>query len=292
MSFQEFVESEGYKKIMAKVYGFGASIVLIGALFKIQHWPFAGPMLIVGLFTEALIFFLSAFEPLHHDLDWTLVYPELAGLQEIEDGIDNTVAKKQPEISALEKFDKMLLEANIGPDLFEKLSKGMNNLGTQAGKIADMTDASVATQQYAKNVEGAAKSVEKLSDSYQKSADAINKTAEVVSTSGESYKNLLEGLNKNFSSIGTNSKHQAEQQEVLTKNLSALNAVYEMQLKSSNDNLQATQSVASGIFRIVDDLKSTASDVAQYKDEVAKLSKNLSALNTVYGNILSAMNIK
>ena len=87
MSIAELTESEGYKKFMGKVYGFGASIVLVGALFKIQHYPGASPMLVVGLLTEALIFFFSAFEPLHEELDWTLVYPELAGLDEIEEGI-------------------------------------------------------------------------------------------------------------------------------------------------------------------------------------------------------------
>ena len=84
MSISELVETEGYKKFMAKVYGWGAAIVLLGALFKIQHYPGASIMLVVGLSTEAIIFFFSAFEPLHQELDWTLVYPELAGLDEIE----------------------------------------------------------------------------------------------------------------------------------------------------------------------------------------------------------------
>ena len=82
MSISELVETEGYKKFMAKVYGWGAAIVLLGALFKIQHYPGASIMLVVGLSTEAIIFFFSAFEPLHQELDWTLVYPELAGLDE------------------------------------------------------------------------------------------------------------------------------------------------------------------------------------------------------------------
>ena len=89
MSISELVESEGYKKFMGKLYGWGASVVIIGALFKIQHYPGASPMLVVGLSVEALIFFFSAFEPLHEEIDWTLVYPELAGLDEIEEGVSN-----------------------------------------------------------------------------------------------------------------------------------------------------------------------------------------------------------
>lgn len=289
MSINEIVESEGYKKVMAKIYGWGASVVILGALFKIMHWPGASIMLIVGLGTEALIFFLSAFEPLHEELDWTLVYPELAGLEEIEDGIDNGLTKKEEEISPREELNKMLDAATVE---FGKLGDGMTNLKKTVDNMTDITDATVATEKYAKNINTAATAVEKLGASYDKSASAINTTSDVVSKSGEDYKKLLESLNKNFESIGTNSSAQAEQQSLLTQNLSALNAVYELQLKSSNDNLQATESVASGITGIVSDLKSTAEDVAKYKEEVAKLSTNLSALNNVYGNILTAMNVK
>jgi gliding motility-associated protein GldL len=82
MSLAELVESSGWKNFIAKLYGLGASVVIIGALFKIQHWPFAGTMLTIGLCVEAVIFFFSAFEPLHEEINWALVYPELAGLPE------------------------------------------------------------------------------------------------------------------------------------------------------------------------------------------------------------------
>jgi len=84
MSLAELVQSSGWKNFIAKLYGLGASVVIIGALFKIQHWPLAGTMLTIGLLTEAVIFFFSAFEPLHEEVDWSLVYPELAGIPEDE----------------------------------------------------------------------------------------------------------------------------------------------------------------------------------------------------------------
>src|SRR5512133_3827018 len=84
MSLAELVQSSGWKNFIAKLYGLGASVVIIGALFKIQHWPLAGTMLTIGLLTEAVIFFFSAFEPLHEEIDWSLVYPELAGIPEDE----------------------------------------------------------------------------------------------------------------------------------------------------------------------------------------------------------------
>jgi gliding motility-associated protein GldL len=86
MSLAEIVQSSGWKNFIAKLYGLGASVVIIGALFKIQHWPLASLMLTIGLMTEAVIFFFSAFEPLHEEVDWSLVYPELAGIPDEEAG--------------------------------------------------------------------------------------------------------------------------------------------------------------------------------------------------------------
>ena len=135
MSISELVETDGWKKFMAKVYGWGASVVMVGALFKIQHYPGAGPMLVVGLLTEAVIFFFSAFEPVHAEIDWTLVYPELIPTPEGEEieGIQDTTplttflkeklagkiegggfgGGNGKEESALEKFDSLLEQGKL-----------------------------------------------------------------------------------------------------------------------------------------------------------------------------------
>lgn len=296
MSIDELVESQGYKQFMQKLTGIGASVVLVGALFKIQHYPGASIMLVVGLLTEALIFFFSAFEPLHEEIDWTLAYPELAGLDNIEEGMDNNIVGRRKGgnggTSALERFDELLEKSNLGSEIFDKLGQGLNNLSTTVSSMNNITSATIATDKYAKNIDSAADSVKGLSDSFNASSQAITKTSKIVSESGDSYQTLLTGLNANFKSIGENGKVQAEQTEMLTKNLSALNAVYELQLKSSSSNLKATETVSTGMTKIMEDLKSTSEDVAKYKEEVGKLSKNLASLNTVYGNMLAAMNVK
>ena len=122
MGLNELVRSNGYKQFMAKLYGWGASVVILGALFKIMHFPGAGPMLIAGMGTEALIFFMSAFEPLHVDYNWALVYPELAVGDDIpESGKGKDKAKKNlPQGTPTQQVDKMLEEAKIGPELIER----------------------------------------------------------------------------------------------------------------------------------------------------------------------------
>ena len=119
-SLADIVESSGWRKFMAKLYGWGASVVIIGALFKIQHWKFAGLFLTIGLLTEAIIFFFSAFEPLHEELDWTLVYPELAGMSE-QDEMDEM--KELVVVSAavrLERIEDLLGEARISEETHKR----------------------------------------------------------------------------------------------------------------------------------------------------------------------------
>ncbi|MFN5883799.1 MAG: gliding motility protein GldL, partial [Bacteroidota bacterium] len=149
---------------MAKVYGFGAAIVIVGALFKIMHWPGANPMLIVGLGTEAMIFFISAFEPLHKEIDWSIVYPELAGIESDEERPKGTVSQQ---------LDKMLEEAKVGPDLIKSLGTGIKSLSDNVSNLKDLSSAAAATDEYTKNVTQATQSVSGLSSSYAKDADAM-----------------------------------------------------------------------------------------------------------------------
>jgi len=265
MGLASLTQGKGFKNFMAKLYGWGAAVVILGALFKIQHWEGAGLMLTVGLLTEAVIFFFSAFEPPHEDVDWSLVYPELAGMH--EPGHDKHKKKKIDPIA--QELDKLLTEAKIGPDLIASLGTGMKTLGENAARMSDLSSASVATDDYVKNVQTASKSVGSLAGAYDKATQAMNS----LSTSSDDVK----VYNDQVSSAG--------------KNLAALNAIYELQLQDSNKHLKETSKFYDGINELMSNLNSSVEDTKRYKDEVNKLAKNLSSLNTVYGNMLSAMNV-
>ena len=171
MGLAELTQGKKFKNFMAKLYGWGASIVIVGALFKIQHWPFSGFFLVLGLGTEAVIFFFSAFEPPHEDVDWSLVYPELAGMGDDDHGKREKRKKADP---VAQKLDALMADAKIGPELIESLGTGLKSLGDNAGKLADLSDASVATNDYVKNVAKAATEVGNMSNSYTKAAAAID----------------------------------------------------------------------------------------------------------------------
>lgn len=256
-----------WKSFMAKLYGFGAAIVIVGAMFKIMHWPGAGPMLVVGLSTEAVIFFFSAFEPPHEEIDWSLVYPELAGMHGEEGETNDHKKIEEDKGSVTEQLDAMFEEAKIGPELIASLGEGMRSLGDQASKLNNITDASVATNDYVSSVKSAAKNVSTLSDSYSKAAES------------------LMGLTVN----NDESASFGDQIVKVSKNLAALNASYELQLQGSNDHLKATSKFYDGLESLMKNLNDSVDDTRRYKDQIAQLSSNLESLNTIYGNMLTAM---
>jgi gliding motility-associated protein GldL len=295
MSLAELVQSSGWKNFIAKLYGLGASVVCVGALFKIQHWPLAGTMLTVGLLTEGVIFFFSAFEPLHEEIDWSLVYPELAGIpEEGEEELPSHGGKYRGAVGAgagfsgggggsvaLSKFDEMLEKAEITPDLFQKLGVGMKKLGDATSNMNVMGDISAASNKYMNSINGATDSLGRLAESYQTTTKVINET-------GSTYKNMADSL----SQIEVGGKSYQQQLEVLNKNLSALNAVYELQKKGADDHLKESDALFKGVQGLMKDLTESAGDTKKYREQITKLNDNISALNNVYGNMLSAMNVK
>lgn len=272
MSLSDVFHSKAYKNFMAKLYGIGAAIVILGALFKLQHYPGAEIMLIVGLGVEALIFFFSAFEPLHQEPNWELVYPELATGEAVD-----------PELSAARRgggggygtgitgeLDKMLEEANIDSELIERLGDGMRTLGENAAQLKGVTTAAAATESYVNSLQAASEKVATLSESYERASEAITGMTS-TSEEGQSF---------------------GEQMQKVSKNLAALNNVYELQLKGSSAHLEATEKFQSQVTDMMSNLSDSVEDTRLYKENMAMLTKNLTDLNNVYGNMLKAMTIK
>ena len=245
MSFKEFSESKKYKNFMAKVYGIGASIVLVGALFKLTHMSLFGwsgaanTMLTLGLLTEAIIFFFSAFEPAHLEPDWSLVYPELWDLYH---GDEPNAAKPKAGVRSnggnisgdaiTEQLNAMFEKANINAATMERLSQGLNKLSDNAAKIADVSEAVAATSNYTK---------------------AMNKASETAME-----------LDAQMSKTATNA------------------AMFSDTSKKMNDTMAL----------YIEKVNASATSTDNLNHQLNDLSKRMTAMNTVYGNMLNAMNIK
>ena len=250
---------------MGMIYGIGAAIVILGAMFKILHLPGAGLMLGVGLTTEAVIFFLSAFEKPHTDPDWSLVYPELAGMD--GHGSNKDKDKKAPK-SVSQELDSMFAEAKVEPELIRSLGDGLRTFGDKVSTISNAADAAGATSEFSAKVKSASASVGQLEVAY---ANAATSLEGIASTTGDA-------------------KAYQEQMHKLAGNLSSLNTMYEMELQDQNNNMKKISSFYGSINETMQQFSDSVNDAKSFRSEVGKLTQNLSALNSVYGNMLSAMN--
>ncbi len=391
MGLSNIVKSRGFRNFMAKLYGIGAAVVILGALFKINHYQGADIMLIMGLGTEAIIFFFSAFEPPHVEPDWSLIYPELAGMYH---GVSSEIESGDIKSEGLtEDLDRMLADAKIGPELIESLGQGLRSLSDNTNKLSDVSNATIATNEFTEKVKGASESVGSLAASYDKQAETINKdinvseeyltsmknastsasslsdiyakaseslkndlgategfaesikaatqsaeeltrnynkSAEVLSKSAEAldftsfkennYGEQLNKISQNLASLNAvyetqlqNSKEQSASsnklQEVLERfvnnlngsidntskyqeNMTALNNVFQNQLQSTSDQVETSGKLKNTLDQFLNKLNDSADKTIKYNEELDNLSKKVAALNTVYGNMLSAMNVK
>ncbi|MDA9755941.1 gliding motility protein GldL [Flavobacteriales bacterium] len=211
--------SKQWKNFMSKLYGWGAAIVIIGALFKIEHLPGASYMLIVGLGVEAFIFFMSAFEKPHEEPEWHRVYPQL----------------KPGAKAPTAQLDDMLSKANIDEKLISKLGEGMKHLGEQASKMGEVADASVATKGYSDALVKASNRVDDLSATYEEVSQGLTG---LVKASAEGA-NTGAGLAK------------------MNENLTSLNDMYEGQLQQMQQNKELFASMGELVKNLNDSVEDT-----------------------------------
>ena len=255
-----------YAKTAPIITGVGASIVIVGALFKIMHWPGAAPMLIVGLGTEAVLFLLFAFAPQPTEPDWTIIHPELL---ETGHGTVSKAAAPTPKGGVVKKLDEMMSDANISGDSLTKLGASFKSLTETVGKMGNITDAAAASSEYAASVKTATGSVQELSKAYSSTVTAMSSMANASS----------------------DAKEYHSQVQSITKNLSALNAVYEMELHDANSHLKAMNKFYGNLSSAMENMSEASKDTASFKTELSKLTGNLTNLNQIYGNMLAAMKV-
>ncbi|MBC8172906.1 MAG: gliding motility protein GldL [Chitinophagales bacterium] len=265
-----FFETTRFKYIKNLVIGAGASMVLVGALFKILHLPGADQMLMVGMLTEAFLFLMLGIIPPHRDYYWEKIYPDLHISPEVEEAKHGKkVHKLEPKESVTHQLDKMLEESKVEPMMIERLGDNLRKLGENIEKITEVHDAAVNTNEYSVNIKQATTAVSEMREAYHNAANAM---AQITA-----------------SSIDTTKYH--EQVQMVTKNLSQLNAIYELELQDTNNHLKAMNRFYGSLNSAMDNLNESVADTQKYREEIGQLSTNLTSLNRVYGNMLSAMSV-
>lgn len=270
--FDALLRSRGYRVAMKYLYAWGASVVIIGALFKILHLPGANEMLIVGLGTEAAVFFVSGLEPLPEDekhWDWSKVFPQLAEESEEEtpDLLAGGMMGAGGMLPGIGQGIRSLQETSLTPDLLEGLANAIEGLRVNVDNLTGITDAALVTKDFADKVQAASAQVERLADSYAVTADAMSKIA---------------------SSFGDIQSYQAQLKQ-LSHTISQLNSVYESELQEIQKHIASIGRFYGGLGRVLSSIEATSQDAESLRQELSALNANLRGLNAVYGGMLSGI---
>jgi gliding motility-associated protein GldL len=247
--------SKSTEKLVNIIVCVGAAVVIFGAWQKITHQKLADFFLTAGLLTEALIFMVYAFLP-----------PPGSEMHALAEALPKLAGGNSGN-PALEKFDKMLQEAEITPANLGRLSEGFKKFGTTVEKIGDVSNALVATTDYTTKTKEAGIALDSMKVAYQGAAATMG----------------------SFNSAAESTTKFHDQVQVLTKNLGSLNAVYELELQDTNNHLKAMNGFYSNLVQASETMQGSVADAKKTQEQIALLAKNLSNLNSVYGNMLTAM---
>ncbi len=272
-----FFETKQGKYIKNLIIGVGAGVVLLGALFKIQHWDGATEMLTIGMCTEAFIFCLLGLLPPHKDYYWERYYPNLDENPNVE-AYKKGVKFKPPVAplgaggsgagdSATLSLDKMLEEANINTPNLKRLNDNFSRFGQTVEQMKDITDVTAATGSYSQSAREAADALGQMKDTFLGASNTMS----------------------SFNNAADSTAQFHQQVQVLSKNLGSLNQIYEVELQDANNHLKAMNKFYGNLVNASEAMAASADDAQAAKDQIATLSRNLASLNSIYGNMLSAM---
>ena len=249
--------SKSTERLVNVIVCMGAAVVIFGAWQKITHQALADFFLTAGLITEAVIFVVYAFLPppgseMHAIAE---ALPKLAG---------GAASSGNP---AIDKMDAMFQEADITPANLARLSEGFKKLGSTVNNIADVSDVVKTTSDYTAKTKEVTVALDQMKTVYQGAASTVS----------------------SFNSAADSTKQFHEQVQVLTKNLGSLNAIYELELQDTNNHLKAMNSFYGNLVQASQTMQGSVDDAKKAHEQISKLAGNLSHLNTIYGNMLTAM---
>jgi gliding motility-associated protein GldL len=304
-----YLSSDKGKRLLNFCYSWGASIVILGALFKILHLSYGNTMLTVGMITEFLVFFIFGFEKPNPDYHWEDVFPVLKSKNPMDRPdfsgtpvsaiIGSSINMEDDDTSGAPNLTGAkvnftggggIQNVNLGSmgispiDVTEEdtknLSSSIKKLSAAAEQISKMAELTEATQKYLDQLSG-------MSDHMDRFSKVTNSLSEVSDTLLHSYKNITD----NSDGITRNSQGYVQQMELLNHNLTGLNTIYEMQLKSISSQINSIEHINAGLNRIKDLYNGSLTDSSVFRTETERMAQQLTQLNQVYSRLLSAMTV-
>lgn len=284
--FSHWYNSPGGQRLVGAIYSLGAAVVIIGALFKLMHWPFAGAILTAGMITEAILFGIGVFEKPHKTYAWDKVF-SFDGKHQVSGGMSSGGV-----VGAVAQTATIQAPTKLADTEMLSLTDGIKNLSATAKQLSTLSAAIGNTGDFAKNIESATEATAK----YVTAQTALSNATGKLFASYDS-------LNADMSAVVNGTKQYAGKVDDINKNLSSLNSVYEIQLKNIQSQSAAistqtenTRIMAESLSEIVAEnqkikqsTKIAFEETNKYKDASAQLVSQISELNKVYGNMLNAL---
>ena len=298
-----FLSSEKGKRVLNFLYSWGASVVILGALFKLLHLPYANQILFIAMITESIVFFISAFEHPSNEYHWEDVFPVLKSKNPMDrpdfssgKGIQTTGTNANTPNGAA-GFNpgwnvtgdtniqgggsiNIAGSVNVTEEDTKNLSESIKKLSGAAEQISKMAELTEATQKYLEQLAGISQSMERFNEV----------TSSLTNVSGNllnSYKNIADSSDN----MSANSQGYMQQMEILNRNISGLNAVYEAQLKSITSQMDQIEHINSGLNRIREMYEGSVMDSSLFRSETEKMTRQIAELNQVYARLLQAMTV-
>jgi gliding motility-associated protein GldL len=272
-----FFESKFFKRLMALAYGLGAAVVIAGALFKLMHWTGAGTMLILGMGTEAVIFIISAFEPLPKEYHWDTIFPELAGNELVPD--NRTISQKRPQIGGGNvNFDLSIDEATTD-DLKENIRKFSNSISQMSG----LSHLVSAASNLADKMDSTSGSIVSIGESANVLSDSYGKGSQVIQQLNEQSKAGLEQIHLGY-------EYYRGQLETLGRTMGALNSSYELYLQEAKKVQNDYVVLHNDIQQLAGNINVSISETQKLGVQMTSLNNNVENLNSIYGSMLTAVN--
>lgn len=295
-----FLSSEKGKRVLNFCYSWGASVVIIGALFKLLHLPYANQILFVAMITEAAVFFISAFERPNDEYHWEDVFPVLKSKNPLDrpdfskgskanggNGIQvggvvmnmgNDMSSNTSAVSGAAAAASLGL--NVTEEDTRNLSDSIKKLSGAAEQISKMAELTEATQKYLEQLSSMSEQMEKFSQ-----------VTNSLTSASDTLLNAYQHISDNSDDISQNSKGYVQQMEALNQNISGLNAVYEAQLRSISMQIENIEQINAGLSRIKDMYNGSVVDSSVFRSETEKMTQQLAQLNQVYSRLLQAMTV-
>ena len=267
-----YFQSDEWKRLNGIFYSAGASVVIVGALFKIMHWPGASIVLTAGMLTEAFLFLIGVTEKPHPEYHWQNVYPELLDNEAAEAIEGNKKAKKAaPNLANMPEMQQQDSE---------KLAESIKKLSETAAGLVTISSAAGVTDEYVRNVSSANAAMTSFATSQRTLSDSTNSLV-------ESYKGVATSMN----AASADSKSFAEKLNSLNSTLASVNASYELQLKNMTSDASSFGTLSESFSKIKTAMEASVRESEAFKEQTAKLTQQVSNLNSIYGGMLNAMNI-